>query len=135
MFWTLMADGVHTALATAGGWLVASAQTAAPVAVAALWQGAAIALVLAVCLGLTPRVNIHVGAAQRFAVWAAAFAVVVGLQFLPWFAHGIAGASLTTAGPSPLLRCGWWHRWRARPASQSTRCACVGFGIRRHPLK
>jgi beta-lactamase regulating signal transducer with metallopeptidase domain len=92
MFWTLMADGVHTALATAGGWLVASAQTAAPVAVAALWQGAAIALVLAVCLGLTPRVKIHMDAAQRFSLWAAAFAVVVGLGFLPWFARGTAGA-------------------------------------------
>jgi beta-lactamase regulating signal transducer with metallopeptidase domain len=97
MFWILMSDQVHAALATAGGWLVAFAETAAPVTVAALWQGAAIALVLGSCLRLTPRINVHVGAAQRFAVWAAAFAVVVGLQFLPWFARGTAGAIAANA--------------------------------------
>ena len=92
MFQTLMAGGVHAALESAGGWLVAFAETAAPVAVAALWQGAAIALVLAVCLGLTSRAKFHIGAAQRFGLWAAAFAVVVGLGFLPWLARGTAGA-------------------------------------------
>jgi beta-lactamase regulating signal transducer with metallopeptidase domain len=92
MFQMLMADGVHAALVGAGGWLVAFAETAAPVAVAALWQGSAIALVLGVCLWLTSRVNIYIGAAQRFAVWAAAFAVIAGLQLLPWFACGTACA-------------------------------------------
>jgi beta-lactamase regulating signal transducer with metallopeptidase domain len=92
MFWTLMAGGVHAAHESAGGWLVAFAETAAPVAVAALWQGSAIALVLGVCLWLTSRVNIYIGAAQRFAVWAAAFAVIAGLQLLPWFACGTACA-------------------------------------------
>ena len=97
MLWILIADGAHTTLAGAGGWLVAFAQTAAPAAVAALWQGAAIALVLGLCLRLAPRINIHIGAAQRFVLWAAALAVVVGLQFLPWFARGTAGAVAANA--------------------------------------
>src|ERR1700691_4095908 len=99
MFQLLMADGVHAALVSAGGWLAAFAGTAAPVAVAALWQGAVIALVLWICLGLTPRVKIHIGAAQRFALWAAAFAVVVGLEFLPWLVRGAAGVIAVNALP------------------------------------
>ncbi len=49
---------------------------AAEMAVAALWQGALIACVLALCLRLAPRIN----AAYRFAVWSAAFVAVVGLS-------------------------------------------------------
>jgi beta-lactamase regulating signal transducer with metallopeptidase domain len=97
MFQTLMTGGVHPALAGAGGWLVAFAQTAAPVAVSALWQGAAITLILGFCLWLTPRVKIHIGAAQRFGLWAAAFAVVLGLGFLPWLTRGAAGAIAANA--------------------------------------
>jgi hypothetical protein len=113
MLSTLMAEGMHAALAGAGGWLVAFAGTAAPVAVAALWQGAAIALVLWLCLGLTSYVKIHIGAAQRYFIWAAAFAVVVGLGFLPWFARATAGAirayvlpgaAMSTPMPTPWFR-------------------------------
>ncbi len=109
MFPMLMADGVHATLESAGGWLVAFAESAAPAAVAALWQGAAIALVLGVCLWLMQRIHIHVGAAQRFAIWTAAFAVVVGLQFLPWLARGagagFAGDALAGASaPTPWFR-------------------------------
>jgi beta-lactamase regulating signal transducer with metallopeptidase domain len=114
MFQMLMAGGVHAALESAGGWLVAFAQIAAPVAVAALWQGAAIALVLWVCLGLTARVKIHVGAAQRFAVWAAAFAVVVGLGFLPWLARGTTAAIAANALPGAPAATPWFRiddRW------------------------
>jgi bla regulator protein blaR1 len=114
MFWTLMAGGVHAALASASGWLVAFAETAAPVAVAALWQGAAIALVLWVCLGLTPRVKIDIGAAQRFALWAVAFAVVVGLGFLPWLARGAAGAIRANVLPGASVPTPWFQiddRW------------------------
>ncbi|MGD1063402.1 MAG: M56 family metallopeptidase [Terracidiphilus sp.] len=114
MFWTLMAGGVHAALESAGGWLVAFAETAAPVAVAALWQGAAIALVLAVCLGLTSRAKFHIGAAQRFGLWAAAFAVVVVLGFLPWLAHGAAGAIAANAhlgAVAPRARFEFDDRW------------------------
>jgi hypothetical protein len=109
MFWTLMAGEVHAALAGAGGWLVAFAETAAPVAVAALWQGAAIALVLWVCLSLTPRIKIHIGAAQRFVLWAAAFAVVVGLGFLPWLARGSAGAIRANALPAAAVPTPWFQ--------------------------
>ena len=79
----LMADGFHVALESAGSWLGAFAQAAAPVAVAALWQGAAIALALGLSLSFAPRFHMHIGAARRFAIWAAAFAVVAGLPFLP----------------------------------------------------
>jgi len=99
MFWILMANGVHAALASAGGWFAALARAAAPVAVAALWQGAAIAFVLGLCLRLTPRINTHIGAAQRFAVWAAAFAVVAGLPLVPWIARGTA---VVIAASAPL---------------------------------
>jgi len=110
MFQMLMADGAHAALASAGGWLAGFAQTAAPVAVAALWQGAAIALVLWVCLRLTPRIT----SAQRFAVWAAAFAAVVGLQFLPWFARGTVAAIAANALPGGSDSAPWFRideRW------------------------
>ncbi len=109
MFQTLMAGGVHAALASAGGWLVAFAVTAAPVAVAALWQGAAIALVLWVCLGLASRFKLHVGAAQRFGLWAAAFAVVVGLGFLPWLARSAAGAIAPNALPGTSAVTPWFQ--------------------------
>ncbi len=99
MFQLLMTGGMHAALESAGGWLVAFAETAAPVAIAALWQGAAIALILGLVLGLTSRVKIHIGAAQRFMIWAAAFAVVVGLGFLPWLVRGTAGAIAANALP------------------------------------
>jgi len=114
MFQTLMAGGVHAALESAGGWLVAFAQTAALLAVAALWQGVAIALVLWVCLGLTSRFKIHMDAAQRFGLWAAAFAVVVGLGFLPWLARGAAGAIRANALPSASAAAPWLRiddRW------------------------
>jgi hypothetical protein len=109
MFLTLMAGGVHAALAGAGSWLVAFAETAAPVAIAALWQGAVIALVLWVCLSLTPRVKIHIGAAQRFGIWAAAFAVVVGLGFLPWLARGAAGAIRANVLPGAAAPTPWFR--------------------------
>jgi beta-lactamase regulating signal transducer with metallopeptidase domain len=73
-------------LADAASRLVAAfsacARSAAPMAVTALWQGAAVAVALALCLRLSPRVS----AAHRFVVWAAGFTVVVGLPLLPWLA-------------------------------------------------
>jgi beta-lactamase regulating signal transducer with metallopeptidase domain len=67
----------------------------APAAVAGLWQGAAVALTLALSLRLAPRVS----AAHRFAVWAAGFAVVAGLPFLPLLARFNAGAHIAAAAP------------------------------------
>jgi beta-lactamase regulating signal transducer with metallopeptidase domain len=59
------------------------ARAASPVAVDAMWQGAAIALGLLVSLRLAPRVN----AAHRFAAWTAGFAVVAALPLMPFVAH------------------------------------------------
>jgi bla regulator protein blaR1 len=72
----------------------AFARAAAPAAVAALWQGALVAFALALCLRLAPRVS----AAHRFLLWAAGFAVVVGLPLLPLFGHS-SGASAVAPIP------------------------------------
>lgn len=73
------------------------ARVIAPVAVAALWQGAVVAIALALCLRIAPRVS----AAHRFAAWAAGFVVVACLQFLSLiFLISIARASgAVTAAP------------------------------------
>lgn len=68
------------------------AQAIAPVAVASLWQGAVVAIVLLLCLRFAPRVP----AAHRFAAWAAGFVVVACLQFLPLLAYS---GDLTAADP------------------------------------
>ena len=80
----------------------AFAQAAAPAAVAALWQGAAVAVALVLCLRFAPRVS----AAHRFALWAAGFAVVVGLPLLPLFMHssGVsAAAPIPESAAKPLM--------------------------------
>jgi beta-lactamase regulating signal transducer with metallopeptidase domain len=59
--------------------LLSISQSAATTFVTALWQGAIIALCLAVCLKFAPRTS----AALRFALWAAGFVLVVALPFLP----------------------------------------------------
>src|ERR1700728_1569396 len=79
----------------------AFAQAAAPVAVAGLWQGAAVALGLAVCLHFAPRVS----AAHRFAAWATGFLVATGLGFMPALAHFLAAANGSSAsGMSPAAK-------------------------------
>jgi hypothetical protein len=55
------------------------AGVAAPAAVSALWQSALVACGMALGLGLVPRVR----ASHRFVIWASAFAILVGLPFLP----------------------------------------------------
>ncbi len=99
MQWILIADAFRAALAGAGSHLAAGfaalAQSAAPVAVAALWQSAAVAVALVLSLRLAPRVS----AAHRFVAWAAGFVVIVGLPFLPIFAHA---SSSGVAGTLPL---------------------------------
>ena len=57
----------------------AISQPAAALALTAVWQGAAVALGLALCLRLAPRSP----ARHRFALWAAGFGVLVALQILP----------------------------------------------------
>ncbi len=101
----LIADAMRAALPAAGSHVFAAfntfAQIAAPIAVAALWQGASIAVALVLCLRISPRIS----AEHRFAVWTAGFAVVVALPFLTFLARIAAGAKVAsplsgpTAGP------------------------------------
>lgn len=83
------------------------AHAAATAAVTALWQGAALALGLALCLRLAPCMS----ARDRFRVWAAGFATVAMLPFLPWvlsLCSAAAGASgvVSAAGAMPQV-----HPW------------------------
>jgi len=66
----------------------AVADRAADIAVTALWQGALIAGILAICMRVVPRVS----AAYRFAVWGAAFAVLVCLSVFSFVPQSSAGA-------------------------------------------
>ena len=79
------------------------AQWAAPAAVAGLWQGAAVAAGLAICLRLAPRVS----ATHRFVAWMAGFGVAAGLPALPFalrtlFASGAVQGD-AAAGPQAWL--------------------------------
>jgi beta-lactamase regulating signal transducer with metallopeptidase domain len=71
----------------------AFAQAAAPAAAAALWQGAVVALLLALCLRLTPRVS----ATYRFAVWAAGFVTVAVLPLIPFLMRLTAATGVSPA--------------------------------------
>ncbi len=62
-------------------WLTLS-QSAAAQVITAAWQGAAVALGLAICLRLAPTSP----ARHRFALWAAGFGTLVGLQLFPLIA-------------------------------------------------
>jgi len=76
------------------------ARAAAPVAVTALWQGAVVAAGLALC----QRLFRQVGAAHRFAAWAAGFSVLVALPFAPALAHLITpGTDSIIGAASPSL--------------------------------
>ena len=88
-----MSTDAHDVFTAAFG---AFSQVSAPAAVAALWQGVAVAATLALCLRLAPRVS----AAHRFAAWAAGFAAVVCLPFLPVLVHAAAGSQFATAAPA-----------------------------------
>ena len=91
--------------------LMDSAQPAlamiAPVAVTALWQGATVALGLALCLRLTPRVSAH----ARFLAWLAGFTVLVALPFLPAIStgllHSVASGSASATEPWVRLDLRW----------------------------
>ncbi len=111
MFSMPMADRVFAALASAGG---AFAHTAAPAVVSALWQGAAIALILGLGLRLASYAHLHIGAAHRFTIWASAFAIVAGLPFLPALEDGARSgtaphALLGASSPVSNLRLPRFH--------------------------
>ena len=84
----------------------AFSQAAAPIFVNALWQGAAVASGLAICLRLAPRMS----AAHRFALWVAGFVALVCLPFLPLFSHFMAAtpagipSSMAQASATPWLQ-------------------------------
>jgi BlaR1 peptidase M56 len=98
-----IADAIFRSVADWGGAMFpAFAQAAAPAAVAALWQGAAVAAALALCLRFAPGVS----AAHRFALWTAGFAVVAGLPILPLIVHssgGSAAAPIQEMASRPLM--------------------------------
>lgn len=113
-------EPVLKALQSAGAtlpadWRAVSLHGAA-MALTALWQGAAVALGLTICLRLAPRSS----AADRFAVWAAGFGVLVALQFLPLLSlHAAAPAHATTAAAAQAAFTPWiqldarWSFWIA----------------------
>lgn len=85
----------------------AIAETSAPLAITAIWQGIAVTAAVGLCLKLAPRVT----AAHRFVVWFTAFGVLVALPFLPRHSgpasQGPALSALpSTAGPGPILHFG-----------------------------
>jgi beta-lactamase regulating signal transducer with metallopeptidase domain len=76
-------------------------------AVAALWQGAAVAVGLAVCLRLAPRVS----PTHRFAAWAAGFGVVASLPALPLLARFVATFAGAAAESAPAAVMSASHPW------------------------
>lgn len=86
------------------------ARAASPVALDAMWQGAAVAIVLFISLRLAPRVS----AAHRFAAWTAGFAAVAVLPFLP-FVAGLFKTSTMVANSGAVTSARPWleldDRW------------------------
>jgi beta-lactamase regulating signal transducer with metallopeptidase domain len=94
----------------------AFAKAAAPVAVAALWQGAAVAIGMALFLSFAPRVS----AAHRFTAWAIGFAVVACLPFMPLFSPVAANSGPVSAAPFAAPPRAWLEldsRWGLMIAS------------------
>ena len=125
MHWIPIADSM---LAAVLGRLSVFAHAAAPVAVAALWQGAAIAAVLSFCLRFTPR--FHLTAAQRFALWAAAFAAVAALPLLTSCTREAAAGGAIAGGSAPASWLQLDDRWALAIAAlwmlvSVTRAACL----------
>ncbi len=86
------------------------AQTAAPAAVTALWQGILVAAALVLGLRLAPRIS----AAHRFVMLGIGYAALTGLQILPFIAHLISSASAvasTAVSSSPHLWLELDARW------------------------
>jgi beta-lactamase regulating signal transducer with metallopeptidase domain len=101
----LLANIFEKAIPFAGGdlwnaWLDSS-RTAAGVLVTSIWQSAIIAVAIAICLKMAPRIS----AAHRFALWAAGFVTAICLMLLPLLAHVWTGSgsdvSLSGFGDRP----------------------------------
>ena len=79
----VLIGAMQSSIASLPGAWAAFSQSAAALAVTAAWQGAVVALGLAICLRLAPSSPAH----HRFALWASGFGALVGLQFLPLLSH------------------------------------------------
>jgi beta-lactamase regulating signal transducer with metallopeptidase domain len=88
----------------------AFAQSAGPMVVTALWQGAAVVIGLSICLRLAPRIS----AAHRFALWTAAFAALVFLPVLPLLSQFAAAPALGFSSGSALATTRPWLEFDAR---------------------
>ena len=64
----------------------------------AIWQSAAIACCLALCMKLVPRAS----ASQRFLIWSAGFAAAVALPFVPWLTELASRPSYSAAAQLPV---------------------------------
>jgi beta-lactamase regulating signal transducer with metallopeptidase domain len=94
-----IADAIFEPVAHWGSALFpAFTQVVAPAAVAALWQGTAVAAALVLCLRFAPRVS----AAHRFLLWAAGFALVAGLPFLQLFVDSLFGHPSGASAAAPI---------------------------------
>src|SRR6185437_10659266 len=91
-------------------------RTVAALALTAFWQGATLALGLALCLRLAPRSP----ARHRFALWAAGFGAVVALQLIPLISRLIP-VHLQAIGSSlaPIGAAGGSHPWLQLSAAWS----------------
>lgn len=104
MVWAISTGEMHAVLASGCAWFVKFTHAAAPTILAMMWQGAVIALLLGLGLYVTQQVHIRIGAAQRFAVWAAAFAAITILPLLPLISRCFSlasapGASMVVSSP------------------------------------
>ncbi len=136
MGFDLVANAAH-----ASQWLVAFrafSQTVAPMAVTALWQSAVLACGLGVCLRLVPRAS----AAQQFAGWAAGFAAVTALPFLPLLLAlrgdepgSVAQGVVAAPGPWFDLGMGWslviGAVWMAASAARAVDLGIHSWRLRR----
>ncbi len=90
MPWMPIDEGMRALLAGAASGFAAFAQAAAPLAVAALWQGAVLAVVLGLGLAAAQRARMSLAAAQRFLLWTGVFLLVIALPLLPLLAPCLA---------------------------------------------
>jgi len=90
--WALLGNSAWGASAPAWD-LQAWSESAASMLIGGLWQGALVACGLAFCLRLAPRIP----ARMRYGMWAAGFAAVVCLPFLPGVIQLLTSASVSAA--------------------------------------
>src|SRR5208337_4832774 len=88
----------------------AFAQSAGPMVLTALWQGAVVAIGLSICLRLAPRIS----ASHRFALWTASFVALLCLPLVPLLSHFTAGAAPSFSSSSSLATPEPWLHFDVR---------------------